>query len=349
MEFEIGNEKVFLDFVKSISGKDKIAIISHNDNDGIVAGLLIERVINKLGFKANSIDFLDLKEGMLDDCFVNFKKNKITKIFISDIALDSVDLNSFEKLRKEFSVLLIDHHVSNPKMTDFSKVIKAKDGYCCGYMIYKFGELVCDMSDSVLLASTSVVADMAYKTKECFDFVKNEYPNFIPEKIGESIPGHLSREISSSLIYFVRKEKKVYEILKEGKFDLLKKYNSIVMKEIDRLVANFEKSAEFFQDKKLYFYRITKPKFNIGSIVATIMSLKKPDFTFVIIYDMVDQNKFLRVNVRNQSGSRDLNVLMKKSVIGLENGSGGGHPKASGGRIMKKDIEKFKNNFLANC
>ena len=121
------------------------------------------------------------------------------------------------------------------------------------------------------------------------------------------------------------------------------------MKEIDRLVANFQKTAEFFPDKKLYFYRIKNPKFNIGSIVSTILSLKQQDCTFVIIYDIVDQKEFLRINLRNQSGSRDLNELIKNSVKGLENAGGGGHPKASGGRIMKKDLERFKKNILANC
>lgn len=348
MEFEIGNERIFLDFVKSISKEDNIAILSHNDNDGIVAGMLTERIINKLGFEVKSIDFLDLKEGMLDKFFATFKKEKISKIFISDIAIDSVDLDAFNLLRKNFSVLFIDHHLPNLQMKDFNGVIKAKDGYCCGYMVYEFGKLVCDMDDSKLLTSTAIIADMAYKTEECLDFVKKSYPDFTPEKIGESVPGQLSREISSSLIYFVKKEKKVYEILKEGKFELLEKYNQIVLTEIEKWVAGFESGAEFFPEKKVYFYTINNPKFNIGSIVATILSLKKPEFTFVIIYDIVDQGEFLRVNARNQGGARDLNALMKKSVLGLENASGGGHPRASGGRIMKKDLEKFKKNLLAN-
>ena len=42
-----------------------------------------------------------------------------------------------------------------------------------------------------------------------------------------------------------------------------------------------------------------------------------------------------------------MNKLMKKGVSGLENATGGGHVPAAGGRFMKKDLEKFKENILA--
>jgi len=39
---------------------------------------------------------------------------------------------------------------------------------------------------------------------------------------------------------------------------------------------------------------------------------------------------------------------MKKGIEGLENSTGGGHAKAAGAKIMKKDLEKFKRNILKN-
>jgi len=42
-----------------------------------------------------------------------------------------------------------------------------------------------------------------------------------------------------------------------------------------------------------------------------------------------------------------MNKLMKKGTEGLENATGGGHIPAAGGRFMKKDLQKFKENILS--
>jgi oligoribonuclease NrnB/cAMP/cGMP phosphodiesterase (DHH superfamily) len=39
---------------------------------------------------------------------------------------------------------------------------------------------------------------------------------------------------------------------------------------------------------------------------------------------------------------------MHKATNGLKNATGGGHPKASGGRFMKKDLKEFKRRILEN-
>jgi len=59
-------------------------------------------------------------------------------------------------------------------------------------------------------------------------------------------------------------------------------------------------------------------------------------------------SSFLKISARNQKGKRDMNKLLGESVKGLEEATGGGHPKAAGGTFLKKDLEKFKQNILNN-
>jgi len=193
------------------------------------------------------------------------------------------------------------------------------------------------------LTCTSIISDMVYKTDECAKFIKKYYPSFNPELVAESVPGKLSRQIASSLIYFVGKEKKVYEILVLGNYKLLEKYHKLVDEEIQLWAKKFDNDAESFPEKKLFIFSI-KPKFNIGSIVATIVSLRNPESSVIVSYPL-DKN-FLRVNARNQSGKKDMNLLMKNCTKGIPLASGGGHPKASGGRVPIKDFDIFKKRLL---
>jgi len=343
MKFVVGNSNVFEKFVNAITEKDKVAIISHNDNDGVVSGILFEQILKSQNIFPASINFIDIKVGMLENFFSEFHDKKINKVLISDLSLDTIDPESFSKFISDFEVCLVDHHPLNPLFKNLPNIIKADDGYCCGFVIYNLGEKFCNLDDFILLTCTSMIADMVYKTDECAKFIKKYYPEFNPEKVAESIPGELSRKIASSLIYFAKNEKKVYDILISKNYSVLDKYHKMVDEEIQLWAKNFEKNAEFFPEQKLFFFSI-KPKFNIGSIVATVVSMKNPDFTFVVSYPL-DKN-FLRINARNQSGKKDMNLLMKKCCEGIPLASGGGHPKASGGRIPIKSLDLFKKRLL---
>jgi hypothetical protein len=57
---------------------------------------------------------------------------------------------------------------------------------------------------------------------------------------------------------------------------------------------------------------------------------------------------FLNVSARNQSMNKDMNLLLKKAIQGLDNANAGGHVAAAGARFMKKDIKKFKENLFSS-
>src|SRR3989344_7222449 len=104
IEFLVGNEKRFNDFISNLKEKDKIAIISHSrDIDGIVSAKIIHKVVD-----ANFIKLVDYEE-VNDELIRELKKNNINKTIISDISLGENDF--IEKLREFSEALIIDHHV----------------------------------------------------------------------------------------------------------------------------------------------------------------------------------------------------------------------------------------------
>lgn len=48
MKFLAGSEKRFFDFISNLTDKDKIALLSHNDGDGIVSALIASKVLGKI-------------------------------------------------------------------------------------------------------------------------------------------------------------------------------------------------------------------------------------------------------------------------------------------------------------
>ena len=68
MKLEFGSEKRFFDFIKELNDKDKVALISHTDLDGIVAAKVKNSVVD-----ADIVKLLNYEE--LNDELVRYLKN----------------------------------------------------------------------------------------------------------------------------------------------------------------------------------------------------------------------------------------------------------------------------------
>src|SRR3989344_6102474 len=129
IEFLVGNEKRFNDFISNLNDKDKIAIISHSrDIDGIVSAKIVNSVID-----ANLIKFVDYDE-LNEDLFNELKRNKINKVVMTDLGTDAKEF--FKELEKFVDLLIIDHHTFvedlNSKRTIFLNIKE----YCAAYICY---------------------------------------------------------------------------------------------------------------------------------------------------------------------------------------------------------------------
>jgi nanoRNase/pAp phosphatase (c-di-AMP/oligoRNAs hydrolase) len=119
-------------------------------------------------------------------------------------------------------------------------------------------------------------------------------------------------------------------------------FHEEVQVEINEVVENWKEMAEIHEDKQLVFLEL-KTRFAIKSPVSTILSIKNPNYTFIIFRG---KGEHINVSLRRQDGKVDCGKLAGLATKGLENAGGGGHAPAAGASIMKKDMEKFKENVL---
>jgi single-stranded DNA-specific DHH superfamily exonuclease len=343
MEYLIGKEKDFYDFLDGINRKDKVAIVSHTDLDGITSAIFLQEILKSKRIKPKVLEFVNPEELAFENLIERLKKKKITKIFMSDLSVGSC-LNNFEKLRISFDVFLIDHHPSNPK--DIKNILKTKTENCVAWIIYNLGSKVTNFEKWKTLVCATMITEFSYNNENNFNFLKTNFPDLTKESIMDSEPGKLSQVINSGLVFFKGKTKKIFDLIVKDKTEKLEKYHKVIQKEIQSLLDEFHKKAEFYSGKNLYFY-YANPKFSVTSAVVTILSVADTEKTFIIASDIKEEPDFVKVSSRNQSGKVNLNELMKKGIEGLENATAGGHIMASAARFLKKDLEKFKQNILA--
>lgn len=339
MEYLVGNKQIFLDYLNKLGKKDRIGVISHNDLDGVASAILINEILKLKKIKIRDLKFVNYKKGIFEKPAEIFARKRINKIFLCDVGIDSNE--EFEELRKNFDVFYIDHHPSEIKGEN---IIKTKTADCVAFTIYENAKNDFDLSKWEWLVCSTMVSEFSYKDKSNLDFLIGHYPEIKLETIMDSEPGEMSKKISSALIYFKEKEKKVYDLILKNKMGKFGKYQKKIDEEIKILVEKFKEGAEFHPEKNLYFY-LGHSNFSVTSVVTTILSSKEPEKTFIFVSDINDEPDFYKVSSRNQRGE-DMNQLMKKGISGLENATGGGHVPAAAARFMKKDLEKFKENLL---
>lgn len=343
MNFLIGKEQDFYDFLDGINKKDKVAIISHIDLDGIVSAVFLNEILKTKKLKPAILKFINYGAGMFEKIYREFKKKKITKVFLSDIN-ESADLENFKKMQNEFGVFLIDHHPSEDKNS--VNVIRARSEDCAGWILYNLAKNLTDFEKWNELVCATLISDYCYKDETNFNFIKQNFPDAKQENIFESEPGKLAAKINAGITYFKGKEKKIFDLILKNKIKKLDKYVKIVDKEIQNLIGEFKKEREFYPEKNLYFYYCF-PKLSVTSTAASILSVQEPDKIFVLVSDIKEEPEFVKVTSRTQNEAVSLNLMMKKGVEGLESSSAGGHNKASAARFLKKDLEKFKENILS--
>lgn len=340
MELIQGKEEYFFDFLEKLNKKDKIAIITHTDLDGFASAIILKKILEFKKLKIKSLYFCDYGKGKLESIHTKLKSKKINKLFICDINIDS-DFEGYKKIKEKIELIVIDHH---PTEILDDRMIKTRSEDCATLTLYNLGKKIADLENLKKLICATMISEFSYKKEENLKFLQENYKELSEKNIMDSIPGELSKKISSTIIYFKREKKKVFNLILKENEKKLKKYYNIVDKEINRYVEKFL-NEEILLDEDIHFYLTNpNPKFDITSIVATIISLKKPKETFIV---GSEEKGIIKVSVRNQDGKRDVNLLMKKAIQGLENASGGGHVKAAAAKFFKKDLEKFKENLIS--
>src|SRR3989344_5600727 len=333
--FKAGSEKRFSEFIAGL-GKEKLALVSHTDLDGIAAAKVANAVLG-----ADYVRFVNYEQLNLE-LVEALKKEKVKKVVFTDLFIKNKGF--LEELGKFAEVLIIDHHLFGEDLNSDKIVFLNAQGYCATYLCYYLFSKVQDISYLDWLVACASLADWQYFQNQ--GFMKEVYERYgdrafvaDPERIKSGKLWDLQWTLSLALIYFKDSLRNVFDSLgKEfGEIGDLGKHAGEVQLELDRLLGLFEKEKEEIQGGWLFV--LPESRFSLSSLVSTIVSSQRKGETIVILRS---DGKYYHVSSRRQDGGVDLNEWMQIVLKGLADASGGGHKKAAGGRILVGDLEAFK-------
>lgn len=341
MKFDIGNEQRFFDFIKDLNDKDKIALISHTDLDGMVAPYVASKVI-----RADLIKFVnydDLNLGLVQ----YLKENKISKVIFTDLFIG--DQNFVLELEKFAHVLILDHHISkrdwNSSRTTF---LKGEEGICAGYLCYYLFSKLKNIDNLDWLVACSCISDYCHiKTSEWLDKVFTKYNDKF-ERVGTYVRTSgsiwdLQEALSLAIIYHKKNLLHVFENIRTSFGDIgnLREDASKVREEVQRLVNLFDKEKQKFDGGYLFEF---SPKYSCGSMVSTILSGNNIHSTILTLRPDLENNSY-HVSARRQDKQVNMNDFLKKLLEGFEKSDAGGHVPAAGGSFPMEFIGEFKRRL----
>jgi single-stranded DNA-specific DHH superfamily exonuclease len=339
IKFITGSEKKFFDFVSKLNDKDKIALLSHKDNDGIASAVIVSKVIGNL----EHISFLDYGKKMLVNLVSELKAKQINKVIITDFSLDE-NIEEIKEIEKFAEILSIDHHIFandlNSEKTIFIKTESALPAsYSCYYLFSKVRKI------PGWIAALGIAGDRVDKYHD-----KNAYEIFSDFSLGEEPKGYFWKyviNLGNALIYFTSLKmdmKEIYEIIMKANkledLDVLDKYASEVQRELDFHMNEFENKKEEFKDMIFYHY---KPKYSINSMLINAISLRDKNKTYILAAEF---NGLLRVSARRQDKLIDCVRLLQDAIEGIADSTAGGHIAAAGASFPVQFFGKFKEKLF---
>ena len=291
----------------------------------------------------------------VDNSFVqDLKKRKITHLITTDLAVDQRK-DQIKKLEKFMSILIIDHHkLYNNVNSDKTIVVKPQlfqseidpSQYCASKLSYDlFSELV-DLHDLDWLAVVGIIADSTYRSWK--PFAKKTFRRLglsTPENPFNSALGRICNLMAYYEIYSPTTIQKLYYAVRNANnyksaLNSEIKKAELVNKEIEYFLRNYERFTEKHKDLLLVHI---KPKFRIGSILATRISNTLRHKTIVVAQEVKGR---IFVSARRQDFKVAVNDLLEQSVKDIKESSAGGHVPAAGARFAKEDYTEFSKKII---
>jgi len=335
MEFIVGNEKRLIEFVSNLDAKDKVAVISHNDGDGVCSALITKKLVGEI----DSIDFIGYSFDMLDKFPEKFKKLKIKKIIITDLAVDE-QADKIKEMEKFADILIMDHH---PVIADLNSektiMLKTKSELPASYVCYKLFSKFSEIPSWMGILGTLLDTMHKYTEENMGAFFKDyEFDSVRTDHREKAIL------LSNALIYFRDNLNKVFDLLKEVKdfddLDVLAIYSDQIEKEIQKWLEDFKENR--IKKGDIYFYYFN-PQFPVTSAVSNILSLQEKDMTYVFV---TKRRNMLNVSSRSQNGKMNCPELLKKAIKNIPNSTAGGHDRAAGAKLPAKYFDLFKESLF---
>jgi len=332
----------FLKFIKNsaktlqkiLKDNKKFQIFFDSDVDGLMSLLITLKSLKKLG---KDVKFEEVKDREdLPKIIENLKDKNYVYIFL-DLGLKEEYLEKIRKL--QIKVIWIDHHqietFSTKGIIYINPLVVDKNLYIpTSAITYLIFEKIVYIKENLYYSAIGIIADKGQKSCEKIIKLasikfKESYENF--ELIAQKV---------NSLFILNKKIKRYVNKMQNIKFFKSKELERIykkVQKEIEKELKNFEKKK--IETKNVVIYEI-KSKLKIRSTIASILSEKIKDKIIVIYQKEKDK---VKISLRTSLENVNLLEILKKTKIDFI--SFGGHKKACGAVIRKKDLNKLINQI----
>lgn len=330
--------------------KGRKILVYHSDVDGMCSSALLVKFFP--GFKCIPREGPVIDNGFLETII----SRRPDLLVFMDIPADQEwkKLLFLKRRLRRTKIMIIDHHIVerdmnasgimhvNPRMEDKEVYIPASSVMydilkAMRYPVKKF----------IWIAAAGIIADYGFEDckktlKEC----ESLYPGSLSDRLSPFKLSRIAEMLSALITLKGLKGAKIgldllirIETFKDiKKHRDLREYYKRVKREIERIMEDFEKHAEFIREKNLIIYEIDS-KLNITSIIATkVTDIHKDE----VILIRKRSKQGWKVSLRCQSGKVNVGDLAKKASSGL--GSGGGHQKSAGALV--KDWEKFREKLV---
>jgi len=306
-------------------------IITHGDADGICSGAIAYSIFKNSNILfSNPVNLLSTLNEIPSDA---------SRIIVSDIAIIDNDAKKIEEkimqLSKKCEIIYIDHHPI-PEDFDIKKlqiVFIHEEKACASELIFRFfnDKLNSEMERIMLIGAISDYADNT-------PFIEKALEKWDKRTL------YFEAGILINGLESFRKNKedkeKILKFLASGKppsfhqgligAAIMTTYLEEEMRY--RIKNNYKKIGEVSY--------IIDPKGPLGKAATYVKNEGK---TLVGIAINIENNK-VDMSIRTSSNKVNLNLITKK-VAKKFNGSGGGHPTATGARIPKINLEEFLEEF----
>jgi len=337
-EFICGNEKSFSNFISKFNNKEKIAIISHTDLDGITCTRIINEVVDA--------DYLMFKEySQINDILVKeLNDKKVRFVIFSDINITNKLV--IDEISKFSEILIIDHHRVDLDYNNEKVVYLNAQGFSAGYLSYYLFSKISNLESYDWLVACSCISDwLILKPASWLQSIMAKYGDkLVIEGEGlrkEGFFWDLQYKLSLVLVYFKEDMMKAYNLIdgKSVQDDQIDRYSKIVNKEI-------ENNIFIFKDKSIPiragYYFEPKSKFKVEAMI--INELSSRDFSKTFVFSNTEK-EMVKVSARRQDGKIDMSLFVKKLIEGFENSSAGGHIKAAGCNFPARYLPEFKKRL----
>ncbi|UCD02626.1 MAG: DHH family phosphoesterase [Candidatus Aenigmatarchaeota archaeon] len=337
-----------------LEAEGKKVLFYHTDTDGICSAALFTKFFP--GFMTVPLEGPVLDRRLMKS-LVEMKPGLLVLL---DLPMDQ-EADKLEKLMNtslNTRILMIDHHVPEKDMNSQRFVhinprLEREIYIPASVLVYRlFRDLGKDIEKFIWIAAVGVIGDYAFRDcQDILDECAKRYPKACAGGRGKAKIYDIARNLMSTVIYQgnkgaghsleIMRSAEGYKDVTENRYFIT--CNDRVEREIDKAVAEFRKKAKEYPNLGLFVYRIDN-RLNIASSVSTKLSERNPD---KIIFVVKQSKQMMKISARYQEARAEginLNDLLKKAVKGI--GTGGGHIRAAGAVVPKKDWPEFERRVM---